>query len=152
MYPVVKQSTILSRKLNGKPYDTSKVRKKPLLAVTFDDGIDTDFTRAFPYMTERGVKGTSYLITSRVGTDRRLSWDNIHEMKSGGMCDFQCHSYNHIRMTEATEQEIRQNLEDANDAFTSNGLEIPKHFAYPYGAFNDFAQNIVADYRETQRI
>ena len=38
--------------------------------------------------------------------------------------DFQCHTYTHDRVTELTEQELRDNML-INNAFTSNGLPAP---------------------------
>ena len=153
IYPVVKLASSLSRKQNNKPYDLPKINKKPMIAVTFDDGTKTDLTVAYPYMTERGIKGTSYIVGSRIGERQGyLDWDDVRELANSDMWEVGDHSYNHLRMSKATEAEIRADMIATNNAFINNGLEIPKHFAYPFGDDSEMARNIISEYRDSQRI
>lgn len=129
----------------------SRATTTPLLVFTFDDGNDTDYTKAFPLMQSLGIKGTSYINTDLIGRlSDRLTWTQIQEMHQAGW-DFQCHTHTHARLTELDENGIRQELESLNNAFALNDLPIPQHHAYPYGSTNAFVQSIVSEYRLTRR-
>jgi peptidoglycan/xylan/chitin deacetylase (PgdA/CDA1 family) len=144
MYPVIKNY----RKLFG---NKRRVEKDPMIAVTFDDGYKTDYSVAYPYMTSRGIKGTSYLSTIHIdeALPERMSWTNITEMMNSGMWTAQCHTYRHSRLSEKTETEIRQQMLDVNSSFTTVGLPAPSHHAFPFGDYNATVQDIINDYRET---
>lgn len=124
--------------------------KIPYIAITFDDGYETDYTVAYPELSSRNMKGTSYICPGNIPNSALLDWTQINEMYNNGW-DFQCHTYTHDRVTDLTEQELRDNMVNVNNAFTSNGLPVPQHHAYPYGIYNDQSRLIISDYRLTQR-
>lgn len=117
--------------------------------LTFDDGFVNDYKSAYHILKQKGIKGTSYLITSRVGDMGYLKWWQIKKMALDGW-DFQCHSHTHKKLAELTEQEIRQEMENVNSAFKENGLKA-EHHAYPYGEYTDREKNIIKEYRLTAR-
>jgi len=53
------------------------------VVVSFDDAYETDFTTVYPMFKARGLKGTSYLPTSFIGTAGHLTWDEIATMRAG---------------------------------------------------------------------
>lgn len=134
-----------------KPREVRNNVKKPLIVFSFDDGRSTDYTIAYPIMSNLGIKGTSNIITSFVGRDGYLTWSQIKEMKASGW-DFQCHTHDHADLTTLTEAQIRLEMENVNNAFTSHELELPKHHAYPRGITNELVTNIISEYRLTQRL
>lgn len=76
-----------------------KVNGTPRIVFTFDDGTITDYTTVYPMMKARGLRGTSYIITSKVGNSGAMSWQQIIEMYEDGW-DIQCHTHTHPRLTE----------------------------------------------------
>jgi peptidoglycan/xylan/chitin deacetylase (PgdA/CDA1 family) len=44
-----------------------------MVIVSFDDGWVTDYTTVYPMFRERGLKGTSYINTGRIGEPNRLN-------------------------------------------------------------------------------
>ena len=154
MYPVIKNSTYLSKKANGQPYDKPIFHEKPLLAITFDDGILSDYTVAFPEMTSRGIKGTSYIIGSHPdsGLNQRMSWVQIKELQDSDMWDIQSHTFNHIRSSEATEQELVEDYNNQTEVFEQNGLKKPEHLAYPFGAHSDLSHQVYDTLYKSSRL
>jgi len=65
--------------------------------------------------------------------------------------DFQCHTYNHPRLTRMIASQIVSEMQNVNDAFQAQGLPLPEHHAYPYGDYNDTVVNIVKQYRKSGR-
>ena len=51
-----------------------------LAVITFDDGYETAYTRAFPLLKKYQVKATFFLITSFIGNPGRLTWKQVEEM------------------------------------------------------------------------
>lgn len=132
---------------------TSLDLRKPILAITFDDGFKTDLDVAYPILRARGVRGTSYIIGSRPGTDPRyMTWEEIKQLKYDGW-GIECHTYDHIRLADATDQEIHEQMQLNNQAFLANGLPTPRHHALPYGSgsLDSRVYNIIMQYRKTCR-
>lgn len=50
-------------------------RRRPLVAITFDDGYVDNYTIAAPIMKEAGVRATFYVTTGLIGTRTRLWFD-----------------------------------------------------------------------------
>lgn len=127
-----------------------KTKTDPICVITFDDGVNTDYTKAFPKLQEKGILGTSFLISNSIGNEGRLSEEQITEMYNAGW-DFQCHSQTHTHMWDLTNDEIRDEMEEVDQVFTDMGLPKPKHHAYPYGAGTNETDHVVREYRETVR-
>jgi|SRR5690625_289274 len=121
--------------------------RHPLHVVTLDDFRPTDYSRAYPYLRSKGVAGTSYIITDRA---RDTNWHNVREMYRGGW-DCQCHTYSHEYLWDMTEAQLREQMQLANTVFEEERLPAPEHIAYPFGAYNALVQEIIGEYRLTQR-
>ncbi|HHV14018.1 MAG TPA: polysaccharide deacetylase family protein, partial [Clostridiales bacterium] len=122
----------------------------PMVVIAFDDGYTSDYTNAYRLGAPRNIPTTSYINTGGVGHTGRLTWDQIREMRAAGY-GIECHTHDHINLAESTEEVIRSDLQAVNAAFVGAGLATPEHIAYPGGAIDDDAINIVSDYRATGR-
>ncbi len=50
--------------------------KKPIL-ITFDDGFDDNYTKAFPILKKYNVPATIFITTSYIGTDKTIWFDHL---------------------------------------------------------------------------
>lgn len=88
------------------------------IMITFDDGYFDLYSSVFPILKKYDIKATVFVITSRIRTGENesvtareshiryllysekksgfLSPENISEMQSSGLVDFQSHSHNHV--------------------------------------------------------
>ena len=143
---------LLSLRLLTQPQATRELpTRRPVVVVTFDDGLLTDYTEAFDYMVSKGVKGTSYIITSRIGESGRLTWAMVGEMLASEMWDVQCHTHTHPNLTEITLEQVAGEMVSVNDSFVNAGFAPPKHMALPFGAYNSAVLNVLRQYRDTVR-
>jgi peptidoglycan/xylan/chitin deacetylase (PgdA/CDA1 family) len=53
-----------------------------MVVVSFDDANDSDYTIVYPLFQERGIKGTSYIVTGFIGKPGYLTWTMIEEMRA----------------------------------------------------------------------
>ena len=55
------------------------------VALTFDDGCDTDVSAALPILRERGFTAAFFVNPARLGRDGYLSWRQVSELAAAGM-------------------------------------------------------------------
>ncbi len=100
--------------------------------VTLDDGHQDGYTHAFPILQKYGFLATFFIITSRVGRPRYLTWREMLEMQAEGM-EIGSHTVSHV--DEAT---YSRRQTDAQVLGAQRAIELqlggrPVSFAYPYG-------------------
>ena len=123
------------------------------LVITFDDGFETDYTRAYPELRKRGLIGCSYILPSRMPGNGEITWSHARIMDNGGH-DMECHGYTHTARTELTEEELEQEMIDVNNAFDINNISTPSHHAFPFGSYQSNKEtilDIMGQYRTTLR-
>jgi peptidoglycan/xylan/chitin deacetylase (PgdA/CDA1 family) len=138
------------------PPSPSPEPTKPDTAViifTFDDGPESDYLLAYPILKEYGIKGTSYIVTSFTDESLtgKLTWDQIKEMSAYGWA-FGDHTVEHRRLTEMSDDEIKESMEAVNRSFTDQGFALPAIMAYPYGAYDQRVIAGIAPYRAQARL
>jgi peptidoglycan/xylan/chitin deacetylase (PgdA/CDA1 family) len=65
--------------------------------------------------------------------------------------DFESHSNTHPYFTSLTVSQMKTELDAVNAAFKAHGYPPPKHFAYPYGDYNDAVEQVVSTYYKSAR-
>lgn len=108
---------------------------------------------AYPILKQYGINGTSYLDTKAIDEKypERLSWAQIKQMRAAGWV-FGCHSFEHNRMEDMTDAQIRYSMEMVNRSFTKQGLRTPEIMAYPYGCYNARVIDDIKAYRKQVRL
>lgn len=148
------QRAIMSYIFNGqKSGSSNKGLKRPLIAVTFDDGFRSDLDLVYPEFIARGIRGTSYIWTDRTDNyENAMNWDELKQMKLNGW-GIECHTDTHPSLGTITDEEIHAQLQTVNNKFAENGLPTPRHHALPNGsgANDKRVTDIVMQYRKTCR-
>lgn len=115
------------------------------VAFTFDDMIASDYTVLKPLFNTKNIKASCNAIISKVGTAGFVTWAQISEMVADGF-DIGDHSIDHQQYPTLTDEQLAAQFQGVNDAFIANGLLIPKHGAYPFGANATREQQYAANY------
>src|SRR5271157_68387 len=63
-------------------WNNAPTQPKPTVVVCFDDANESDYLVAYPLFHARGLKGTSYIVTSYVDQDAQLHWTEIATMRT----------------------------------------------------------------------
>ncbi|MGH9991294.1 MAG: polysaccharide deacetylase family protein [Nitrososphaera sp.] len=126
---------------------------RAIVTFAFDDGYDTDYTKARPVLDRYHFTATSYVIASLVGAPGRLNIGQLTNLQELNGWDIASHSYSHLNLTSLAPSEIKNDLTQSQQFLANNGFQKGAgHFAYPYGEFhNDELMRLVQKYYNTAR-
>ena len=132
---------------------TGKALKRPIAAVTFDDGYRDNYTEAVPALQSAGIPATFFVATGFMGTERdfphdlcpngeahadvpnrypKLTWDDLRAMQDAGF-EIGSHTVNHTDLGRADEATIQRELYDSLATLNQELGERPRAFAFPWG-------------------
>ena len=121
------------------------VKTKPKIIISFDDGSDGVYTKAFPYMASRGIKGVAYIIPGKIGTTGHMTLEQVKELYANKW-DLSGHSYNHVDLTLITQAEAQTEIENANNWLLTNGFKRGAyHMSIPFGKYNTAVLQAIND-------
>lgn len=122
------------------------------LAITMDDGNDTDYTVAFALMEQYGLKGTIFMIPAALGTAGTLTLAQLKRMYAAGW-DIAGHDTSSLTWTMANQTEgipqtsrnVYVRMKAVQDWLLDNGFERGAyHAAYPGGGFDQATLDAMA--------
>jgi peptidoglycan/xylan/chitin deacetylase (PgdA/CDA1 family) len=102
------------------------------VALTFDDGYDSDYRYAFPLLVEAGLKATFFVNTGVVGQPGYISWAEMRQMQQAGM-SFGSHGHNHIVHSRLSPAADSEQLRISRDLLEQNLGQTVDCFSAPYG-------------------
>jgi peptidoglycan/xylan/chitin deacetylase (PgdA/CDA1 family) len=110
----------------------SAVAAPTVVSLTFDDGIKTqNFART--QLTAHGMRGTFYINSGNVGANSYyMIWSDVDALYAAGN-EIGGHTVDHVRLTNLTPAQQRQQICDDATALRARGYTITS-FAYPFGA------------------
>ena len=65
--------------------DQPNSARKPIAAITFDDGYQDVYRNAFPILVRKGIPAAVFVVTDLVGTDRLQFHDELYLLLSGAL-------------------------------------------------------------------
>lgn len=100
--------------------------------LTFDDGLASQYERAFPLLTEFSAPACFFVNTANVGRAGFLSWSQITEMHLAGL-SFGSHSHDHVYLTRLDTAAVLRQLKTSREIL-ENQLGCPVRFlSVPFG-------------------
>ena len=82
------------------------------MAITFDDGCETDLLAAAPILRQAGFNTTFFITTGRLGTPGFLDPAQLKDLCAQGF-EIGCHSMTHPYLTDVDESGLRYEIADA---------------------------------------
>jgi len=137
---------------------------KPVV-ITFDDGFSAQMS-AFETLKRHNMKATFYIIAGGaeskwcIGAGRRygdplqpgggcgdayLSWDQVRTLDRSGLITIGGHTINHRKLTTLSEADQRFEIEVGKSMLEEQLGHSVRHFAYPYGQYNDLTIKIAQE-------
>lgn len=114
------------------------------IAITFDDGYRDNITNAYPILQKYGFVGTVYVITDFVENDGYLTWEDIKKLDHAGW-EIGSHTLTHPNLTNASEANIKMQVEESKLAIEEQINNSVISFCYPAGHYNDQVINILEE-------
>lgn len=118
------------------------------VAITFDDGCETDLLFAAPILREFGFGATFYITTGWSGTRGYLSHSQIRELSGAGF-EIGCHSMNHLYLTDLDQKSLHCEIVESKSALEQVVGKRVEHFSCPGGRHNRLVSEVAeqAGYR-----
>lgn len=113
--------------------------------LTFDDGFEDNFTKAFMILKKHNFSATIFLETEVLGREKSnksgiiykmLNWDQIKEMKMSGMIDFGAHTLSHPKLSQLSWDSAESEILQSKKILESKLQKKCDFFAYPFGNYN----------------
>lgn len=120
---------------------------KPTVALTFDDGLESFSSKAWPLLRDSGLPVSLFVVTERVGgtnawnelpsipTQRLLDWDELGLLTDQGVT-IGNHSRIHSDLTQLAPSELEDEIGGAAQGIKERLGVTCESFAYPYGHVN----------------
>jgi len=112
-----------------------KDRREAQVAVTFDDGCETDLITAAPLLEERGFRATFYIVTGYIGRRGYLSKVQLRELANLNF-EVGCHSKSHPFLTDLESTQLLAEIGGAKQELEQLIGRRVDHFSCPGGRWN----------------
>lgn len=106
------------------------------VAITFDDGCETDLISAAPILKESGFCATFYVTAGFIGKRGYLSPAQVRELRESGF-EIGCHSMTHAYLDDLDAAGLRVEIVDARKKLEQTIGEKVLHFSCPGGRFDE---------------
>jgi peptidoglycan/xylan/chitin deacetylase (PgdA/CDA1 family) len=105
------------------------------VAVTFDDGCETDLLAAAPALSEFGCGATFYVVAGFVGRRGYLAPAQARELAEAGF-EVGSHSMTHRLLTGLADEELGRELSESKDRLEQLTGRAVEHFSCPGGRWD----------------
>ncbi|MCX7621334.1 MAG: polysaccharide deacetylase family protein [Acidimicrobiales bacterium] len=129
---------VLDRLPGPAPTDRSGEPRRPVVAVTFDDGTADFVSDALPVLTAHRVPVTLYVATDFIERGRAfpddgipLSWAALADAVSTGLVTVGSHTHTHALLDRADPEAVCYELDRSCDLIATRLGVHAEHFAYP---------------------
>jgi peptidoglycan/xylan/chitin deacetylase (PgdA/CDA1 family) len=106
-----------------------------VIAVTFDDGSETDLICAVPILQECSFGATFYITTGFIGKPGYLSQSQLRELSGLGF-EIGCHSMTHPYLTDLDDKGLHREIVEAKLQLEQMISHPVEHFSCPGGRYN----------------
>jgi len=108
------------------------------VAITFDDGCETDLIAAAPILHEAGFHATFYVTAGFLNQPGHLTSGQLRELSSSGL-EIGCHSMTHAYLNDLNPQQLQAEIVAARSKLEGLISHKVEHFSCPGGRYSQHA-------------
>jgi peptidoglycan/xylan/chitin deacetylase (PgdA/CDA1 family) len=114
------------------------------VALTFDDGCETDLIVAAPTLKDCGFQATFYITVGFLGKPGFLSYPQLRELHRMGF-EIGCHSMTHPYLSDLDSEGLHREVGGAKSALEQILGAAVNHFACPGGRYDERARKVAQE-------
>ncbi len=111
-----------------------KLEKKFLL--TIDDGYESFYNHAWPYLKDNKIPFLIFISTEAVGKKGYMNWEQIKLIEKYDFVSIGNHSHSHDYLINFSFDEFEKDIKKSIEIFKNNLGYNPIFFSYPFGEWN----------------
>jgi peptidoglycan/xylan/chitin deacetylase (PgdA/CDA1 family) len=129
--------------------------KKDAVLVTFDDGVEDNYTNAYPILKKYGVPAVIFFATDYAGKLHTgpqgfpfqfLTWEQAKKMTDEGLVRIESHTHTHPLLPRIPITDVPKEMEVSRTAILHALGYAPVSIAYPKGEYNEDVCQIACEY------
>ena len=125
-------------------FSQEKPKKKFLL--TIDDGYNSFYNHAWPFLQENEVPFIIFISTEAVGKQGYMNWEQIKEIEKYDFVSIGNHSHSHDYLVNFNFEEFQKDILKSIEIFKTNLGYNPVFFSYPFGEWDSKQKNFISEY------
>ena len=125
----------------GKNY--TRVNNKKTILITIDDGFQSFYEKAWPYLKDKKIPFLLFISTEAIGKNGYMNWNQIIEIEKSGLGIIGNHSHTHGYLTDLDNNETIADIEKSINIFKNKLGYNPIYFSYPFGEYSNAFKNII---------
>jgi poly-beta-1,6-N-acetyl-D-glucosamine N-deacetylase len=125
-----------------KEFQIPKKNKKIL--ITIDDGFESFYLEAWPYLKKNKIPFILFISTEPVGKRGYMTWDQIKEIEIEKFAYIGHHSHTHDFLIDSSNNVFVEDIKKANEIFLRELGYIPNFFSYPFGEYSEFMRGHIS--------
>lgn len=119
-----------------------------VVALTFDDGLRSFLTEAWPCLERLGLPGTLCVATDLLEQDpAHLRWSELRGLTASGLVSCAAHSVTHRKLRGLPRAELARELRGSKRRLEDELQQPVATLAYPYGSYDAFDAATIAEAR-----
>lgn len=108
---------------------------KPII-LTFDDGYQDFYSIVYPILRKYNFHAVSFIPTGLIGGSYYMNWNQIREIQSSGLVNFEDHTLTHANLPSLSySAALKQMVDSKKMLYSQTGYPV-NFIAYPYGTSN----------------
>ncbi len=141
---IIKKSNFNFHNPNNFEKHFSVPKEQKEILITIDDGFESFYNEAWPYLKENEIPFILFISTEPVGRKGYMNWKQIKEIDSSNFAFIGHHSHTHEYLIDITKEEFILDIETSNKIFLRELGYIPSLFSYPFGEYSKFMRDYIS--------